>query len=176
MRAIKQKKDGSNLITGSRDNCKISPQVLYNSMKFFKGGLAPNHQVIFQILSLDDDITDDNENESLETLLLDISKKLISGRATGKKDYPEELLRSIKLNVILLDDILDLLVNYYNRTYKEYKNMILADYRKVKVGIVEEKVKNEIIPKSNTTTLSYHNKEIVNENKNMKDNAKDKSF
>ena len=38
MRAIKQKKDGSNLITGSRDNCKISPRVLYNSMKFFKGG------------------------------------------------------------------------------------------------------------------------------------------
>ena len=38
MRAIKQKKDGSNLITGSRDKCKIPSRVLYNSMKFFKRG------------------------------------------------------------------------------------------------------------------------------------------
>src|SRR5436189_3069692 len=38
MRAIKQKKDRSNLITGSRDKCKIPSRVLYNSMKFFKRG------------------------------------------------------------------------------------------------------------------------------------------
>src|SRR5437016_5138161 len=38
MKAIKKKKDGSNLITESRDKCKIPSRVLYNSMKFFKSG------------------------------------------------------------------------------------------------------------------------------------------
>ena len=86
--------------------------------------LALNHQAIFQILDLNDDTTDDNENESLESeelqAFLDISEKLVSGGATGTEDYPGELLSPIKLNVILPDDILDLLVDYYNRAYEEY--------------------------------------------------------
>ncbi|GBC25642.2 uncharacterized protein LOC110231456 [Rhizophagus irregularis DAOM 181602=DAOM 197198] len=52
--------------------------------------------------------------------ILDISEKLVSGRATGTEEYPGELLSPIKLNVILPDDILDLLVDYYNRAYEEY--------------------------------------------------------
>ncbi|CAB5360544.1 unnamed protein product [Rhizophagus irregularis] len=86
--------------------------------------LALNHQAIFQILDLNDDTTDDNENESLESeelqAFLDISEKLVSGGATGTEEYPGELLSLIKLNVILPDDILDLLVDYYNRAYEEY--------------------------------------------------------
>ncbi|CAB5387812.1 unnamed protein product [Rhizophagus irregularis] len=86
--------------------------------------LALNHQAIFQILDLNDDTTDDNENESLESeelqAFLDISEKLVSGGATGTEEYPGELLSPIKLNVILPDDILDLLVDYYNRAYEEY--------------------------------------------------------
>ncbi|UZO04715.1 uncharacterized protein OCT59_025086 [Rhizophagus irregularis] len=86
--------------------------------------LALNHQAIFQILDLNDNTTDDNENESLESeelqAFLDISEKLVSGRVTGTEEYPGELLSPIKLNVILPDDILDLLVDYYNRAYEEY--------------------------------------------------------
>ncbi|UZO00530.1 uncharacterized protein OCT59_011653 [Rhizophagus irregularis] len=86
--------------------------------------LALNHQAIFQILDLNDDTTDDNENESLESeelqAFLDISEKLVSSGAIGTEEYPEELLSPIKLNVILPDDILDLLVDYYNRAYEEY--------------------------------------------------------
>ncbi|CAB5320241.1 unnamed protein product [Rhizophagus irregularis] len=86
--------------------------------------LALNHQAIFQILDLNDDTTDDNENESLKSeklqAFLDISEKLVSGGATGTEKYPGELLSPIKLNVILPDDILDLLVDYYNRAYEEY--------------------------------------------------------
>ncbi|CAB5311655.1 unnamed protein product [Rhizophagus irregularis] len=86
--------------------------------------LALNHQAIFQILDLNNDTTDDNENESLESeelqAFLDISEKLVFGRATGTEEYPGELLSPIKLNVILPDDILDLLVDYYNHAYEEY--------------------------------------------------------
>ncbi|GBC39214.2 uncharacterized protein LOC107327733 [Rhizophagus irregularis DAOM 181602=DAOM 197198] len=120
-----------NGIFGSLPNSrrKIEPEIMRFMMQSSQierrfNTLALNHQAIFQILDLNDDTTDDNENESLESeelqAFLDISEKLVSSGAIGTEEYPEELLSPIKLNVILPDDILDLLVDYYNRAYEEY--------------------------------------------------------
>ncbi|GET58569.1 hypothetical protein GLOIN_2v1786147 [Rhizophagus irregularis DAOM 181602=DAOM 197198] len=120
-----------NGILGSLPNSrrKIEPEIMRFMMQSSQierrfNTLALNHQAIFQILDLNDDTTDDNENESLESeelqAFLDISEKLVSGGATGTEEYPGELLSPIKLNVILPDDILDLLVDYYNHAYEEY--------------------------------------------------------
>ncbi|GET57517.1 hypothetical protein GLOIN_2v1786147 [Rhizophagus irregularis DAOM 181602=DAOM 197198] len=120
-----------NGILGSLPNSrrKIEPEIMRFMMQSSQierrfNTLALNHQAIFQILDLNDDTTDDNKNKSLESeelqAFLDISEKLVSGGATGMEEYPGELLSPIKLNVILPDDILDLLVDYYNRAYEEY--------------------------------------------------------
>ena len=85
--------------------------------------LPSDQRIIFQLLNLDDK-TDDDENESFESkelqAFLNISQELISGGATGMEDYPGEFLPSIKQNVILPNNFLDLLVKYYNRAYNEY--------------------------------------------------------
>ncbi|GET58122.1 hypothetical protein GLOIN_2v1776801 [Rhizophagus irregularis DAOM 181602=DAOM 197198] len=60
------------------------------------------------------------EPEIMRFMMQNISEKLVSGGATGTEEYPGELLSPIKLNVILPDDILDLLVDYYNHAYEEY--------------------------------------------------------
>ncbi|CAG8772326.1 16392_t:CDS:1, partial [Funneliformis caledonium] len=57
------------------------------------------------------------ESEELQ-VFLNISKELVSGRATGAKNYFGEFLPPIKLNIILSDGLLNLLIDYYNRAYK----------------------------------------------------------
>ena len=83
--------------------------------------LPLNCQDIFQILNLENNQTND-KNKSFETeelqAFLNISKELVSSGTTGVENYPGEFLPPIKLNVILSDGLLDLLINYYNRAYE----------------------------------------------------------
>jgi hypothetical protein len=51
---------------------------------------------------------------------LNISKELVSGGATGAEIYPSKILSPMKENVILPNNLLDLLVDYYNHAYVEY--------------------------------------------------------
>lgn len=83
--------------------------------------LSSNHQDIFQILDMEND-ENDNENEPFESeelqAFLNISSHLVSDSATGAESYPGELLAPINIDVILSDQLLDLLINYYNRAYE----------------------------------------------------------
>lgn len=83
--------------------------------------LPSYNQGIFQILNLENDKID-NENESFESeelqAFLNISQELVSGGATGAENYPGEFLTPTKTNVILSNELLDLLINYYNRAYE----------------------------------------------------------
>jgi hypothetical protein len=77
--------------------------------------LPLNHQDIFQIL----DLETNNENGTFESEelqeFLNISRELV---ATGKENYPGKFLSPMKLNILLSDDLLDLLIQYYNRAYE----------------------------------------------------------
>jgi hypothetical protein len=83
--------------------------------------LPLNRQEIFQMLNLENNKTNDKkevlESEELQAFL-NICKELVSGGTTGAENYPGEFLPPMKLNVLLSDSLLDLLINYYNRAYE----------------------------------------------------------
>ena len=58
------------------------------------------------------------ESKELQAFL-NISKELVSGEATEAETYPGKFLPPIEEDVILQDNLLDLLINYYIRAYAE---------------------------------------------------------
>ena len=85
--------------------------------------LPSNYQGIFQMLNLENDKID-NENETFESeelqAFLSISRNLDSGGVTGAEYYPGELIAPIRKNVKLSENLLDLLIEYYNCAYVDY--------------------------------------------------------
>lgn len=91
--------------------------VIQSSQVERKFNMLPlNRKNVFQILDLGNGHSELFESEELQEFL-NVSKELV---ATGVEFYPGKMLPPIKENVILLNNPLDLLINYYNRAYAGY--------------------------------------------------------